>query len=416
MTAVSPRLPLGRLRNVGNPLARAGRIVVARLERREQLARPPAYVVLCATVTVLNIVGLVMILSASSVAALSDYGSSWHFFNRQLLWAVVGLATFLVASRIDYRRWRRMAPLLLLVAFGTLSLVLVGGKLVSGSQRWLVLGPLQVQPSEIAKLALLVCGAEVLTKRADRLEDPRAWRPVIAIFFVFAALVMKEPDLASTIVLGVIVGALLIVGGVRARHLAQMIAIAVVGTGVLSLLAGYRRARMFSFLHPGHDVGNTGYQLWRSLIAIGSGGLNGVGLGAGRAKWFFLPNAHTDFIFAIIGEELGFIGCLLVLGLFVGLGLVGLRIAQRAPDRFGMLIATGVTAWIVGQAAINLGAVVGMLPVSGVPLPFLSVGGTSLVITMFGVGVVANIARQTAPSPSRGRSRTPTRRVRARAS
>jgi cell division protein FtsW len=239
---------------------------------------------------------------------------------------------------------------------------------------------------------------------------------VIAIFLVFALLVMKEPDLASTIVLGVIVGALLIVGGVRARHLAQMIGIAIAGTGVLSLLAGYRRARMFSFLHPGHDVGNTGYQLWRSLIAIGSGGVNGVGLGAGRAKWFFLPNAHTDFIFAIIGEELGFIGCLLVLGLFVGLGLVGLRIAQRAPDRFGMLIATGVTAWIVGQAAINLGAVIGMLPVSGVPLPFLSVGGTSLVITMFGVGVVANIARQTAPSPPRGRARTPTRPVRARAS
>jgi cell division protein FtsW len=416
MTAVSPRLPLNRLRGIGNPLARAGRSVVARLERREQLPRPPAYVVLCATVTVLNVVGLVMILSASSVAALSDYGSSWHFFNRQLLWAMVGLAMFLVASRIDYRRWRRAAPWLLVCAVATLSLVLVGGKLVSGSQRWLVFGPLQVQPSEIAKLALLVCGAEVLTKRADRLDDPRAWRPVIAIFLVFAALVMKEPDLASTIVLGVIVGALLIVGGVRADHLAKMIAIGVGGCIVLSLLAGYRRARMFSFLHPGHDVGNTGYQLWRSLIAIGSGGLNGVGLGAGRAKWFFLPNAHTDFIFAIIGEELGFIGCLLVLGLFVGLGLVGLRVAQRAPDRFGMLIATGVTAWIVGQAAINIGAVIGMLPVSGVPLPFLSVGGTSLVITMFGVGVVANIARQTVPSPSQERSRTPTRRVRARAS
>jgi cell division protein FtsW len=186
---------------------------------------------------------------------------------------------------------------------------------------------------------------------------------------------------------------------------------------VLSLLAGYRRARMFSFLHPGHDIGNSGYQLYRSLIAIGSGGVNGVGLGAGRAKWFFLPNAHTDFIFAIIGEELGFIGSLLVLGLFVGLGLVGLRIARRAPDRFGMLIATGVTAWIVGQAAINLGAVVGLLPVSGVPLPFLSVGGTSLVITMFGVGVVANIARQTVPTPARSRRERPAaERVRTRVS
>jgi cell division protein FtsW len=416
MTAVSPRLPLGRMRGIANPFARAGRSVVARMERRAALSRPPVYVVLCATVAVLNVVGLVMILSASSVAALSDYGSSWYFFNRQLMWALVGLGAFLLASHIDYRRWRRLAPLLFVIALLTLSVVLVGGKLVSGSQRWIVLGPLQLQPSEIAKLALLLCGAQILTQRADRLDDPRAWRPVVAIFFVFAVLVMKEPDLASTIVLGLVVASLLIVGGVPMKHLAQMFAVAVAGTAVLSLLAGYRRARMFSFLHPGHDVGNTGYQLYRSLIAIGSGGVNGVGLGAGRAKWFFLPNAHTDFIFSIIGEELGFIGCLLVLGLFVGLGLVGLRIARRAPDRFGMLIATGVTAWIVGQAAINLGAVVGLLPVSGVPLPFLSVGGTSLVITMFSAGVVANIARQTAPPPTRTRPRQSKRPVRARAS
>jgi cell division protein FtsW len=416
MTAVSPRLSLGRMRGIANPFARAGRSVVARMERRAALSRPPEYVVLCATVTVLNVVGLVMILSASSVAALSDYGSSWYFFNRQLMWALVGLAAFLLASRIDYRRWRRFAPYLLIFAVLTLTVVLAGGKLVSGSQRWIVFGPLQLQPSEIGKLALLLCGAQILTQRADRLDDPRAWRPVVAIFLVLAVLVMKEPDLASTIVLGLIVASLLIVGGVHAKHLAQMFGVAVAGTFMLSLLAGYRRARMFSFLHPGHDVGNTGYQLYRSLIAIGSGGVNGVGLGAGRAKWFFLPNAHTDFIFAIIGEELGFIGCVLVLALFVGLGLVGLRIARRAPDRFGMLIATGVTAWIVGQAAINLGAVVGLLPVSGVPLPFLSVGGTSLVITMFSAGVVANIARQTAPTPARTRPRQPKRPVRARAS
>src|SRR6185295_10645516 len=181
---------------------------------------PPSYVVLCATVAVLNVVGLVMILSASSVAALSDYGSSWYFFNRQLVWAIFGLAAFLIASRIDYRKWRRFAPTLLVFALITLTLVLVAGKLVSGSTRWLVFGPLQIQPSEIGKLALLVCGAEILTKRADRMDDARAWRPVIAIFLVFGALVMKEPDLASTIVLGVIVGALLIVGGVRTKHLA----------------------------------------------------------------------------------------------------------------------------------------------------------------------------------------------------
>jgi len=196
-------------------------------------------------------------------------------------------------------------------------------------------------------------------------------------------------------VLGVIVGALLIVGGVRAEHLAKMIAIGVGGCVVLSLLAGYRRARMFSFLHPGHDVGNTGYQLWRSLIAIGSGGLNGVGLGAGRAKWLFLPNAHTDFIFAIIGEELGLVGCLLVVSLFIAFAVIGTRTALRAPDRFGMLLAAGVTAWVVGQAAINIGAVIGLLPVSGIPLPFISFGGSALVFTMVAAGILGNVARQT---------------------
>jgi cell division protein FtsW len=167
---------------------------------------------------------------------------------------------------------------------------------------------------------------------------------------------------------------------------------------LLAYAEPYRRSRMFGFLHPSSDPSRTTYQIRQSLIAMGSGGLNGVGLGAGRAKWLFLPNAHTDFIFAIIGEELGFVGSILVIGLFAGFGLVGFHVARRAPDRFGALVAAGVTAWITGEAVINVGAVVGVLPVSGVPLPFLSVGGSSLVITMFGAGVLANIARQT---PSR---------------
>ncbi|HWS47555.1 MAG TPA: putative lipid II flippase FtsW [Acidimicrobiia bacterium] len=421
MTAVSARLPFRRLRGDRNPFARVGNTLARRLAARETLPRPPAYLVLCATVAVLNVVGLVMIMSASSVAALADYGSSWYFFERQLVWAVIGLVTFGIASRIDYRRWRAIAPVTLVVAVALLLAVLVPniGKLVDGSRRWLIVGPIQIQPSEVAKIALLLCCAEMLTRRADRLDDARAWRPVLVLLIVFSGLVMKEPDLASTIVLAVITFALLVVAGVRSKHLAQLAAVGCLGAVVLSLGAGYRRARMFAFLHPGHDVGNTGYQLWRSLIAIGSGGFNGVGLGAGRAKWFFLPNAHTDFIFAIIGEELGFVGCLIVLGLFAGLGLIGFRIARRAPDRFGMLLATGVTAWVVGQAAINVGAVIGVLPVSGVPLPFLSVGGSSLVITMFGVGVVANIARQSPPLPVRrtatARSSAPARTGRKRA-
>jgi len=401
MTAITPRLPLRRLRADDNPLARLGRAVSGRYAARRRLPRTPSFVVLCATVAVLNIVGLVMILSASSVAALADYGSSWYFFERQLVWALIGLVTFVIAARVDYRRWRSLAPYTLVMSLVLLLVVLLPhvGKLVDGSRRWLVVGPIQVQPSEIAKIALLLCAAEVLTRRGNRLADPRAWRPVLVLLAILGGLVVKERDLTSAIVLAVITFALLIVAGVRVKHLFGLAGIGAAIAGILALGAGYRRARMFSFLHPGHDVGNTGYQLWRSLIAIGSGGFNGVGLGAGRAKWFFLPNAHTDFIFAIIGEELGFIGCALVLGLFAGLGLVGFRIARNAPDRFGMLLATGVTAWVVGQAAINLGAVIGVLPVSGVPLPFLSVGGSSLVLTMFGVGVLANVARSPRSRP-----------------
>jgi cell division protein FtsW len=414
MTALTPRIPLARLRE-RNPFGRLSSAIANRYAHRRVLARPPAYIVLCACVGVLNIVGLVMILSASSVAALADYGSSWFFFQRQFMWALGGLATFVIASRIDYRFWRRVAPLVLVATTMLLVIVLspAVGKHVDGSRRWIEFGPIQVQPSELAKIAVLLCCALVLARRGDDLADPRSWRPVLVISVVLAGLVMAEKDLTSTVVVGLITFSLLVVAGVSRKHIAQLLGAAIGIVTFLALAAGYRRQRMFSFLHPDHDVGGAGYQLYRSLIAVGSGGFNGVGLGAGRSKWFFLPNAHTDFIFAIIGEELGFVGCLLVLGLFAGLGLVGFRIARHAPDRFGLLVATGVTAWIVGQAAINLGAVVGVLPVSGVPLPFLSVGGSSLVLTMFGVGVLANIARQTVPpAPVKPRPANPSRPAR----
>jgi cell division protein FtsW len=202
-------------------------------------------------------------------------------------------------------------------------------------------------------------------------------------------------------VLALIVVSVLTVGGLPLRLLAKVAGTGLLLAAIASFAEPYRRDRVLAFFNPSKDASNTGYQIRQSLIALGSGGFDGVGLGAGRAKWFFLPNAHTDFIFAIIGEELGLFGCLLVLGLFAGFGLVGLRIARRAPDRFGMLLAAGVTAWVVGQAAINLGAVVGLLPVSGIPLPFLSAGGSALVFTMAAAGVLANVARQCAPRPER---------------
>jgi cell division protein FtsW len=219
-------------------------------------------------------------------------------------------------------------------------------------------------------------------------------RPVLLVLALFGALVLREPDLDSTVVLALIAFTVLIVGGVRLRHLVVVGSVAAVAGTILALSEPYRRARMFAFLHPSADASSTGYQISQSLIAIGSGGWTGVGLGAGRAKWLFLPNAHTDFIFAIIGEELGLLGCLLVVSLFVAFAVLGTRAALRAPDRFGSLLAAGVTAWVVGQAAINIGGVIGLLPVSGIPLPFVSFGGTALVFTMAAAGILGNVARQ----------------------
>jgi cell division protein FtsW len=252
-----------------------------------------------------------------------------------------------------------------------------------------------MQPSEIAKLALLIYAADVLTRQYRDVGDWRkALRPILLVFLLFAALVMKEPDLASTMVLTIILCATLVVGGVRKKHLALVGAGAITAVTLFALMVPWRRARMLSFLDPWHDQSNAGYQVTQSLIALGSGGWTGVGLGASRAKWRFLPAAHTDFIFAIVGEELGLFGALLVVGLFMLLAYLGVRAALRAPDRFGMLLAGGITAWIVGQAVINIGQAIGLVPVSGIPLPFVSFGGTALVFTMIAAGLLGNVARQ----------------------
>jgi len=360
-------------------------------------ARPANYVLLVAVIGVLNVIGIVMVLSASSVSSMTDYGSAWYFFERQAAWTLVGIVAFVVAARIDYHAWRRLVVPLLVVSVAMLVLVLVPGIGISvgGSRRWLGAGALRFQPSEIAKLAVLVFSADLLTRREDDLGDwRRTLKPVGLVFVTVAALVVVEPDLDSTVVLALIVGAVLVAGGVRLRHLACIAGVgALVGT-IVAIAEPYRRARIFVFLNPAADASNTGYQITQSLIALGSGGWTGVGLGQGRAKWLFLPNAHTDFIFAIIGEELGLLGCMLVVLLFVAFAVLGIRAALHAPDRFGMLLAAGVTAWVVGQAAINIGGVIGLLPVAGIALPFVSFGGSALVFTMAASGVLANVARR----------------------
>ncbi|MCU1462181.1 MAG: putative lipid flippase FtsW [Acidimicrobiales bacterium] len=346
---------------------------------------------------VLCIVGLVMVLSSSSVEALRKYGSAWVFFERQVMWVALGGAALWFSSRVDYRRWRRFGRALLVVSVGLLLLVLVPGIgiSVSGSTRWLGYGPLQFQPSEFAKLGVLLYLADLLDRRSGQLHDAKlTLYPVVAILAAVGGLVMLQPDMGTTIVITSIVIAVQFVAGTPMGALiAQLMGMGLVGMGY-GLVAPYRRARLMCFLHPAHDAAGKCYQLSQSLVGLGTGNIVGVGLGASRAKWGFLPNAHTDFIFSIIGEELGLIGAAVVVGLFAGFAWLGVRAALRAPDRFGVLVAAGVTAWVIGQAVLNIGAVIGILPVTGVPLPFVSFGGSSLVITMFAVGILANVARQ----------------------
>lgn len=345
----------------------------------------------------LTLFGLVMVISASSVTDLKEHGTTWYSFKRQALWAIVGTFGLVLAFRVHYRRWRNWAGPMLIAAIGLLVLVLVPGigAEVNGSSRWIGVGALRVQPSEFAKLAVLLFVAKLL---ADREREGKARvtrltvKPTLVVFGGVAALLMLQPNLGTTIVLGAIVLTMLFIYGARMHHLAG---IAVLGAGAatfLALQASYRRARVTAFLNPWADPSDTGYQTIQSLVGIASGGLFGVGLGASRAKYEFLPEAHTDFIFAIIAEELGLLGAAVVIGLFVALAYFGVRVALETADPFGRLVATGITTWFGVQAFVNIGAVVAVLPITGVPLPFVSFGGSSLVVTLVAAGILANIA------------------------
>src|SRR5205085_9065320 len=350
---------------------------------------------LLAVVSVLTVMGLVMVLSSSSVQAIRQYGSPWVYFERQVLWVVVGAAAMAVCARLDYRIWRRFSGLLVVLAVVLLVLVLVPGVgvLVDGSSRWVGTGSFRIQPSELMKLALVVFGADLLARRAGRTRQwARTVRPLTMAFFLAGLLVMMQPDMGTTLVLASIVFGLLFAAGTRIRTLAALLTVSAGGAVLLGIAEPYRRARLLSFLDPWAHRSDQGYQVVQSLVGLGSGHLWGVGLGASRAKWGFLPNAHTDFIFAIIGEELGLIGSVLVVALFGALAFLGIRTAARAPDRFGRYLAIGITGWIVSQAFINIGAVIGLLPVTGLPLPFVSFGGSSLVIIMAATGILLSVA------------------------
>ena len=361
-------------------------------------SRPPAtFLGLFLVVAALNVVGLVMVLSASSVQSLTETGSTWSYFLKEVSWVAVGGVALLTALRIDYRRWRKLAPLLLAASVLLLLVVLVPqiGLRVNGARSWLGFGSLRLQPAELAKLALLLFLADLLTRRSHRLHEHRmALRPALLASAFVVALVMFQPDLGTTMVLGSIVLSVLFVAGIPLLPLTGVTILGGAGALGLAMWAPYRRARLLAFLHPSADPSSTGYHINQSLTGVASGQLTGVGLGESRAKYGFLPNAHTDFIFAILSEELGLLGALAVVALFVTFAWLGTRAALRAPDRFGTLVAAGITAWITAQALVNVGGVVGLLPITGLTLPFVSFGGTSLAVCMAATGILLNIARQ----------------------
>ena len=356
---------------------------------------------LVAVVALLQLFGLLALLSASSVIGLRVYGTGYYFFVRQLVALGLGWVLFLVAARCDYRRLRRAATPSALAVIFLLVVVLVPhiGVTANGSTRWLGAGAVRVQPSEFAKLVIVIFAAHWVSREQARPGLPRTYRPVLLLLCVAVTLVMAQPDMGTTIILAAIVLSVLFCAGAPGRSIWRWMLTALAGLVLAGILAPYRRDRLLSFLHPSRTASTTGYQSVQGLVALGSGGVFGVGLGASRAKWGFLPNAHTDFIFAVIGEETGLIGSLLIVALFCAILVVGVGIAGNAPDRFGCLLAVGLTSWLVVQGVINIGAVIGVLPVTGVPLPFVSFGGTSVVVLMAGLGLLASVARSSHADP-----------------
>ena len=365
--------------------------------------RPPIgrrtglFLVLFLSVISLVLLGLVMALSATAAPSLSGTNSAWSLFKSQAMWLGVGVVALLVLLRIDYHHWKRLAPMGLGVSLVLLALTAVPsvGLSANGARRWLGVGSVVFQPSELAKIALVVSVADLLSRPDRRMEDARSTlQPVLIVTGVMAGLLMLQPHLGATLLVTGVALTMLYFAGARLGHLVAVTAVGAAMTALMIAYSPWRKARMLGFLDPWADPFGNGYQTLKSLHAMASGGFDGLGLGAGRAKWGFLPYAHTDFIFAVIGEELGMIGSLFVVILFVAIAAAGLGVALRAPDRFGMLLAVGVTAWIILQAALNMGAVLAIFPIVGITLPLLSFGGTSLVATLAAMGVLLNVARQ----------------------
>ena len=362
--------------------------------------------------------GLVMVYSATSGSAALGNANPLGFVEKQVIYACIGVALLIVVSRLPLERLRALAPTLVVTALVLCLGVLAVGERINGARRWITVGPLVFQPSELAKLAVVVWTAAYLARRPPPRTLQELGRPLGLLVLLFAGLVLIEPDLGTALTILMVAGAILLVSGARVRLLASAYGIVFGLAAIAAWSSPYRRDRLLTFLDPWKDPTGAGLQNVQALISFGSGGVFGRGLGSGLAPLYYLPEAHTDMMFAVVGEELGLVGVTLVLMAFCAFGYAGIRLAIACRDPFAKRLAAGITALVCGQAAINMAACVGVAPLTGIPLPFVSYGGSSLVVMLVGVGVLLNIARDggraTAAVPDRGRGDGRTRRAGAR--
>jgi len=355
--------------------------------------------VLVGAVLVLVAFGMVMVFSSGAVFAAKKYGDAAYFLKREIIYALLGLGAMSLAVRIDYGVYRRYAYPLLFLSIMLLAAVLKIGSRAGGAIRWFRLGPLSFQPGELAKLALCVYLASLLARKAEKVRVfSVGFLPPLLVTGLMMGLLLKQPDLGTAVIFGCVALGLLFIAGTRSSYLILAVLVAAPAGWKFIVSTPFRMRRMLAFLDPWAFRRDVGYQITESLISVGSGGVTGLGLGDGRQKLFFLPEAHTDFILSIVGEELGLIGVLCVIAAFALLVWRGLRAAVRARDVFGAYLAFGITAMFGLQALVNIGVVLGSLPTKGLPLPFISYGGTSLVMSLFMAGVLANISARN-PEP-----------------
>lgn len=341
-------------------------------------------------------IGIVMVYTSSTAVAQADFGNPYYFLQRQAMWVVLGFASMWGFANISPWVWQKHSRTLLLIAIVLLILVVIPGIGIYrlGARRWLGAGPLTFQPSEAAKFAFIMWLANYLAKNPREVTDFfKGLMPALMVLGLLFALIMLEPDLGTSLTLAGTGALMLFAAGAQLGHLGLLGVVGAAGVFALAKIDAERWSRITTFLNPWADPTDSGYQIIQALLAFGSGGLFGVGLGASRQKYFYLPERHTDMIYAVLGEELGFIGAVLVLLLFFAFAWRGYRIAIQAPDRFTSLLAAGVTSLITLQAAMNIAVVTASIPSTGIPLPFLSYGGTSLLITLSGVGILLGVSR-----------------------